>query len=99
MVTPIPDIRWHVQRPWPTSLVLNDDLPSNAANNGIYFLGELSKLTEFFSVGDVKGLGLMLAAELVRDRQSEEPCVPPDNLCVGLHTLCPERGVWVRIQG
>ena len=81
------------------SIVTNEDLPSNAANAGTYFLEELSKLTEFPSVGDVRGLGLMLAVELVRSKHSKEPCLPSDDLCVGLHSLCREQGVWVRIQG
>ena len=41
----------------------------------------------------------MLAVELVRDRKTKEPCMPSDDLCVGLHKLCREQGVWVRIQG
>ena len=41
----------------------------------------------------------MLAVELVRDKHSKEPRLPSDDLCAGIHTVCREQGVWVRIQG
>ncbi len=80
------------------SIVMDEDLASNAGQTGAYFLEELRKLQEFPSVGDVRGLGLMLAVELVKDQETKEPYLPTDELCVGLHNLCREQGVWVRIQ-
>ena len=80
------------------SIVMDEDLACNAGQTGAYFLEELRKLQEFPSVGDVRGLGLMLAVELVKDRATKEPYLPTDELCVGLHNLCREQGVWVRIQ-
>lgn len=46
----------------------------NATSVGTYVRGRLEELHECFSqVGDVRGLGTMLAMEIVEDRQSKEP--------------------------
>ena len=49
----------------------------NAAAMGAYLADELPKLAERHpSIGDVRGLGLFWALELVRDRETREPLVP-----------------------
>lgn len=49
-------------------------LQENARQVGTYFKQQLIKLqTKHSLIGDVRGLGLMLGVELVRDRQSKEP--------------------------
>src|ERR1017187_131822 len=51
-----------------------EKLLENADTVGNYFRGELEQLQQKYPViGDVRGKGLMLALELVKDRQTKEP--------------------------
>jgi taurine---2-oxoglutarate transaminase len=57
-------------------LILQDDLPGNAARQGTQLLQEIHLLFETYlpgQVGDIRGLGLMIAIELVTDRQTKTP--------------------------
>ena len=57
-----------------TIALLEEELIENAATVGDYLQAELRKLgTKHETIGDVRGLGLMVGAELVKDRQSREP--------------------------
>ena len=49
-----------------------EDLPGASARMGEYLLERLETLYEHPSVGDVRGLGLLAAVELVKDRDSKE---------------------------
>jgi len=52
----------------------DENLVSNAADTGAYLRGKLEELKEKHSlIGDVRGMGLMQAIELVRDRATREP--------------------------
>lgn len=54
--------------------ILDKGLVGNAATSGAYFLDRLRELKDrHVSVGDVRGLGLMLGIEFVRDRASKQP--------------------------
>lgn len=51
-----------------------EDLKTNAARVGGYLRGRLGELMERHSIiGDVRGMGLMQALELVKDRETKEP--------------------------
>jgi 4-aminobutyrate aminotransferase len=51
-----------------------NNLRVNAAETGAYLRGKLEELREKHAViGDVRGMGLMQALELVEDRQSKQP--------------------------
>lgn len=53
-----------------------NDLSSNAAETGAHLRQRLEELREKHPViGDVRGMGLMQAIELVRDRKTKEPAV------------------------
>lgn len=55
-------------------LIEEDRLMDNAATVGTYFRQGLESLQEKYElIGDVRGLGLMQALELVKDRTSKEP--------------------------
>jgi len=51
-----------------------EDLAARAVERGDYFLAGLRQLqAEFPCIGDVRGMGLMIGVELVKNRQSREP--------------------------
>jgi 4-aminobutyrate aminotransferase len=56
--------------------LVTNGLMQNAAEVGAYFLEQLRRMAERHPiVGDVRGRGLMIGIELVRDRQTKEPAV------------------------
>jgi 4-aminobutyrate aminotransferase-like enzyme len=53
------------------------DLMTNCTETGAYLRGRLEELKEKHEIiGDVRGMGLMQAIELVRDRKTKEPAGP-----------------------
>jgi 4-aminobutyrate aminotransferase len=56
--------------------LLEKGLMANAARMGRRLLNKLKKLKkEFPMIGDVRGLGLMIGVEFVKDRETKEPAV------------------------
>jgi adenosylmethionine-8-amino-7-oxononanoate aminotransferase len=54
--------------------IVEHDLISNSAEVGWYFLEQLKHLKEIHPIiGDVRGLGLLVGLEFVRDRRTKEP--------------------------
>jgi 4-aminobutyrate aminotransferase-like enzyme len=54
--------------------IVEDDLVARAAHVGAVLLDELRALQEKYRfVGDVRGAGLFIGMDLVRDRRSKEP--------------------------
>lgn len=55
-------------------IMVRDDLPANSERLGTMMLGELEKIQKDSKlIGDVRGQGLMIGVELVRDRETKEP--------------------------
>ena len=80
-------------------IVEREKLHKNAAEVGAYFLGQLEILKEKHSfIGDVRGKGLMLGIEFVKDRETKEPFSPTDPYPANVAGHCRERGVMVRNQ-
>jgi len=56
-----------------TIQLIENELMENAARMGAYLLDRMREWPRRFpNVGDVRGLGLMIGVELVRDRESKE---------------------------
>lgn len=55
-------------------IMVRDDLPANSERLGNLMKDELKKIQKDSTlIGDVRGQGLMIGAELVRDRETKEP--------------------------
>jgi 4-aminobutyrate aminotransferase len=63
-----------------TVKLLQEELIDRAAEVGEYFISQLRKLQdEHFLIGDVRGKGMMIGVELVRDRETREMAVKETN--------------------
>ena len=73
-------------------IILGEDLVKNSARVGAVMLARLEQMKERFrSVGEVRGKGLMLGIELVRDRLTKEPV--PKEVTQALYQECLRRGL------
>jgi adenosylmethionine-8-amino-7-oxononanoate aminotransferase len=72
-----------------------EGLVHRAAGMGDYLLHALETLRDLEPVGDVRGLGLMAAVELVKDRETKAPAGIGDRVRRGLL----QRGVLARVRG
>lgn len=73
--------------------ILEEDLPSLATKSGehvMHRLGELKQKHEI--IGDIRGKGLMVGVELVKDRESKAPAAEET---VRIRDWCREKGVLV----
>ena len=80
-------------------IVEAEDLPAQAARVGAGFNQRLTELMRYPRVGDVRGLGLMAAVELVADRGSREPLMVYSPYGQALVAAARQAGAIVRIQG
>ena len=80
-------------------IIEDEGLVENARRMGERLLAGLRGLEELDAVGEVRGLGLMAAVELVADKQSRKPFDP--SLGVGARVLreAKERGLIARVKG
>jgi 2,4-diaminobutyrate 4-transaminase len=77
--------------------MLEVDLPAHAAALGETTLALLREAQEELAcVGDVRGKGLMIGIELVRDRDSKEPWT---EMAARVRTECFKRGVIIEVGG
>lgn len=79
------------------NLTLKENLPENARVVGSYFLEKLLTLKEKHkAIGDIRGKGLMIAIELVKDRTTREPFGPTDAYPNAISEGCVDNGVMIR---
>ena len=50
-------------------------------------------------VGDVRGLGMMCAVEIVRDKQTKEEFAASKKIGIKVHDACAQRGLFSRTRG
>jgi putrescine---pyruvate transaminase len=80
-------------------IIEKEGLVKNAAEMGARLLNGLKTLYEFAAVGDVRGLGLMAAVELVSDRATKAPNDPAKEIGERVRQECVTRGLYTRIRG
>ena len=80
--------------------VEREDFPGQAATKGKRLLDNLkSMLGDHPHVGDVRGLGLMCAVEIVKDRDTKEEFAATDSVGPRIHAAGVERGMFSRVRG
>lgn len=77
--------------------MLKDDIASVSAQKGQYVLERLKDLETSPIVGDVRGLGMILAVEFVKDKQTREPL--DGDTMRKIVQGCFASGVWVHLGG
>jgi len=77
-------------------VIEEEGLVQKAAKNGRYLLERLRTLTKYDSVGDVRGMGMLAAIELVADKETKTPIQPENTAPELLAQLCWEKGLYVR---
>lgn len=79
------------------SVMEDEQLPQEALRKGEYAMGRLNEMAERHPlIGDVRGLGLMIGAELVTNRGSKTPA---SKQAVEVRRLCREAGVLIGVGG
>lgn len=79
-------------------IIIKDDLVTNARRVGAVMLTQLRAMQERYRcIGDVRGRGLMLGLELVRDRKSKERL--PKDVTQALFQECVRRGLIAMCYG
>lgn len=81
-------------------IVREENLPANAAAQGAYLLEQLKPFERCYrAVGDVRGKGLMIALDLVKDRATREPIDPEDGYASAVAAATRAAGALVRPVG
>jgi len=74
------------------AIIEREGLVENSAKVGDYFMEKFAALKEKHSIiGDVRGMGLLLGLELVKDRVTKEPC--DESVCMKIVGHCGKNGV------
>ena len=71
-------------------IIEEEDLVGNAQRMGDYFKSQLEALMEYEIIGDVRGLGLLLGVEIVRDKESREPA---EDILRRIESYCMDHGL------
>lgn len=76
-----------------------EGLPARAAALGERLLAGLQTLRSSTHVGDVRGLGLMAAVELVQDKATKAEFPPAEKVGPRVHAATQARGMFTRLRG
>jgi adenosylmethionine-8-amino-7-oxononanoate aminotransferase len=77
-------------------VIEEEGLVQRAAENGKYLLERMQTLTKHDSVGDVRGMGMLAAIELVADKGNKMPIMPENTAPELLVDLCWDKGLFIR---
>jgi 4-aminobutyrate aminotransferase-like enzyme len=78
-------------------IIEREGLVENARVQGEYMLEALHRLQEYHpSIGDVRGLGLMVAVELVKNRETREQFAEANDLNTKMTEALKKRGLLTR---
>ncbi len=79
------------------NVMLREKLPEKAAEKGAYIMKRLNELREKYTIiGDVRGMGLMIGVELVKDQVKKTPAVDETRK---IRDLCREKGLLIGSGG
>jgi diaminobutyrate-2-oxoglutarate transaminase len=79
------------------NFMLKNNLASHALKLGDFMLSLLKKLENSSKIiGEVRGKGLMLGVELVKDKETKEPA---PEYAAQMRTLCHQKGLLIEIGG
>ena len=77
--------------------ILKEKLSEQAANKGAYIMKKLNELKEDYNIiGDVRGKGLMIGIELVKDQKKKTPAAEETTK---IRDLCLQKGVLIGSGG
>jgi len=77
-------------------VIEEEGLVKKSAENGEYLLKGLNRLQRHRSVGDVRGMGMLAAIELVGDKEKRTPILPENSAPDLLVEECWKRGLYIR---
>lgn len=78
-------------------VMVRDDLPANSERMGRLLVSQLERVAQGSKlIGDIRGHGLMIGVELVKDRTTKEPACLEADLVMG---ACLEHGLMVGKSG
>ncbi len=80
-------------------IIEREKMVDNAAQVGQYLLEELEALYRHSIVGEVRGLGMLCAVELVKDRQTRERLPAEIGLADKIIDMMLDHGVFIRTSG
>ena len=81
-------------------IIDREDFPGQAAAKGRRLLvGLKDALADHPHVGEIRGLGLMCAVELVKDRESREEFDPAENIGAKVGQAMVKNGMFTRMRG
>jgi adenosylmethionine-8-amino-7-oxononanoate aminotransferase/putative sterol carrier protein len=80
-------------------IIERDGLVDNAAQIGDHLMARMRELEHFDSVGEVRGLGLMIGIELVTDKETKRGFSMPHSACSLVEHEAWERGLYARAMG
>ncbi len=81
------------------AIIEEEGLVANAADVGGYLLDRLRELERFETVGEVRGLGLMVGIEFVADATTKRGFANPHQVCEKVELEAWDRGLYCRAMG